>query len=396
MISFKTIIERFLNKPIIDKLAVDEFILEIQKAMLMGDIPPKVVFEITNYIKENIKAERFPSKSLITKLLYEKFKEILGEEYKPNLTPRKIMLIGLYGAGKTTTAAKLWKFYSTRGISTKVISFDDERPAAKEQLKQLVRDYSERFDPKPQEMWIIDTPGKSIEDRVFIDKLLDIKQKVTPDDVYLVIGADMGKYAEKLAEGFKELGITGVIITKIDGSGKAGGAFVAVRKLGIKIVFVGYGEKIDNLSPYKPEEFLSKMFGFIDLSSIKEIKTEIIDQDIEFNFETYLNQLEMIKGKSMDEMLQSLGIEINVDQSIKVQEMMKKFRAMINSMTKEERKNPNLLKSSDSRIKRIAKGAGLKELEVRSMLNKFFEAKRMFEKVKNDKGILNLLKKIRI
>ncbi len=396
MINIREIVEKFLGKPIIDKIAIDEFILEIQKNMLLSDIPPKSVFEITQRIKQKIANERFPTKQMIIKVLYEEFKNTLGEEYKPDLRPRRIMFIGLYGSGKTTTIAKLWKYFSDRGISTRVISFDDERPAAKDQLKQLVRDYTDKFNPRDNEMWLIDTPGKSVEDRAFIEKLKDIKIKTKPDDVFLVIGADTGKYAAKLAQGFSELGITGVVITKIDGSGKAGGAFIAVKELNVRVTFVGYGEKIDDISPFNPDDILSRMFGFININQLKEIKNDISNQKFEYNFETYLKELNSLSGKSIDDLLIGMGIETNLDQSMKLHEMMKKFNAMINSMTPEERRNPDLLKSSDSRIKRIAKGAGLKEIEVRSMLNKFFQSKKMFEKIKNDKGIINLLKKIKI
>ncbi|MEM1894024.1 MAG: signal recognition particle receptor subunit alpha, partial [Candidatus Anstonellales archaeon] len=200
MISLRPIIEKFLGKPILDQTAIGEFILEIQKSMLLADIPPKVVFEITNRLKSDISKDRFPSKQYIIRSLYNILKEVLGEPYQPDFRPRKIMLVGLYGSGKTTTAAKLWKYFSTRGIPTRVVSFDDERPAGKEQLKQLVRDYSEVYNPKPNEMWIIDTPGKSGEEQRYIDKLKSIRERVSPDDVWLVIGADTGKYAEKLAE----------------------------------------------------------------------------------------------------------------------------------------------------------------------------------------------------
>ncbi|MEM1688437.1 MAG: signal recognition particle receptor subunit alpha [Candidatus Anstonellales archaeon] len=394
MISLRPIIEKFLGKPILDQTAIGEFILEIQKSMLLADIPPKVVFEITNRLKSDISKDRFPSKQYIIRSLYNILKEVLGEPYQPDFRPRKIMLVGLYGSGKTTTAAKLWKYFSTRGIPTRVVSFDDERPAGKEQLKQLVRDYSEVYNPKPNEMWIIDTPGKSGEEQRYIDKLKSIRERVSPDDVWLVIGADTGKYAEKLAESFKELGITGAIITKIDGSGKAGGAFIAVRNLKIPIVFVGHGEKIDNISPYNPEDLLTKMLGFINPSQLKEVLDDL-DESLEFNFETYLKQLEQMRGRNIEDILSGFGINVNVEQSMKMQDMMRKFRAMIDSMTPEERRKPEIIKSSDSRIRRIAKGAGLNELEVRNMLNKFFEAKRAFNKIKNDKSIINLLKRIK-
>ncbi len=394
MISLRPIIEKFLGKPILDQTAIGEFILEIQKSMLLADIPPKVVFEITNRLKSDISKDRFPSKQYIIRSLYNILKEVLGEPYQPDFRPRKIMLVGLYGSGKTTTAAKLWKYFSTRGIPTRVVSFDDERPAGKEQLKQLVRDYSEVYNPKSNEMWIIDTPGKSGEEQRYIDKLKSIRERVSPDDVWLVIGADTGKYAEKLAESFKELGITGAIITKIDGSGKAGGAFIAIRNLKIPIVFVGHGEKIDNISPYNPDDLLTKMLGFINPSQLKEVLDDL-DESLEFNFETYLKQLEQMRGRNIEDILSGFGINVNVEQSMKMQDMMRKFRAMIDSMTPEERRKPEIIKSSDSRIRRIAKGAGLNELEVRNMLNKFFEAKRAFNKIKNDKGIINLLKRIK-
>ncbi|MCS7122898.1 MAG: signal recognition particle receptor subunit alpha [Candidatus Micrarchaeota archaeon] len=392
MISLRPIIEKFLGKPILDRTVIDEFILEIQKNMLLADIPPKVVFDITNRLKQEISKERFPSKQFIIRSLYNILKEILGDEYSPDLRPRRIMLVGLYGSGKTTTAAKLWKFFSSRGIPTRVTSMDDERPAGKDQLRVLVRDYQDRFNPKEGEMWIVDTPGKSVEDKSLVEKLIRIKQMVRPEDTWLVIGADTGKYAERLAQGLVDLGITGVVITKIDGSGKAGGAFLAVRNLKIPIVFVGYGEKIDQLSPYNPDDLLSRMLGFINPTQLREIK-EDFDENLEFNFETYLKQLEQLRGRNVDDILIGFGINLNTDQSLKMQEFMKKFRVMIDSMTPEERRKPELLKSSDSRIRRIARGSGLKEIEVRNMINRFFDAKRAFEKIRNDKGFMNLLKR---
>lgn len=395
MINIRTIVEKFLGKPIIDKIAIDEFILEIQKTMLLADIPSKTVFTITQRLKQRIADERFPTKQMIIKILYEEFKNVLGDEYKPDLRPRRIMFVGLYGSGKTTTVAKLWKYFSDRGIATRVISFDDERPAAKDQLRQLVRDYTDKFNPKENEMWLIDTPGKSVEDNAFIEKLKIIKNITQPDDIFLVIGADTGKYAAKLAQGFSELGITGIVITKIDGSGKAGGAFIAVKELNVKVTFVGYGEKITDITPFNPDDILSRMFGFINPHQFKEIQQEIDDQQFEYNFETYMREMKSLSGKNIDDFLVGMGIETNLDQSMKIQEILKKLNAMIDSMTPEERKKPDLLKSSDSRIKRIAKGAGLKEIDVRNMLNRFFQSRKMFEKIKHDKGFLNILKRIK-
>ncbi|NPA22502.1 MAG: hypothetical protein GXN92_02900 [Candidatus Micrarchaeota archaeon] len=401
----KDILDRFLSKPIVEEKDIEELLREIQKALLKADVDPRTVFEITNYVKEKLKEKpkHVSYKRFILETLYKKLESMLGKRYQPELKPQKIMLVGLYGSGKTTTAAKLWHYFSKRGLSTRVTSVDEERPAGKEQLKTLVGNaYTENLDEEA-DVFIVDTPGRNAVDQELIQELQRWKERIKPDKIYLVMNAETGKYAKKIAEGFSPLGISGIILTKMDGSGRGGGALMAVQKLNVPVTFIGVGEKIDALREYDPKRFISRMLGMPDIEEIARLTEEMekkIGKEAEFNFETFLAQMEAMQGRSVEEMASMMGMNLPKDQLYKAEEELKKIKAMINSMTPEERKNPDLVKSSDSRIRRIAKGSGHTELEVRQMLNQFFKAKKMVEKLKSQKGLLGrlpkgLLKKLR-
>ncbi len=391
MIDIRTAIEKFFNKPIQDEKAINEFILDIQKEMLKADVDVKFVFEFSNQLRENLKQK--PNKYTLTKIIYEKLENILGKAYQPDYSPRKIMLIGLYGAGKTTTAAKLWNFFS-KTVSTRVVSFDYERPAGREQLKKLVGNaFRESIDDE-KAIWIIDTPGRDSTSPELIQNLIDLKKKYSPKDVFLVIGADTGKYAAKLVDAFKEVGITGIIITKMDGSGKGGGALIAAARSGVNITFIGYGEKIDAIKPFDPKEFISRMLRIINIKEIEKMKMELTGSE-EFDFETFKNEMKTMQSLNISDILSSIGISNAKENAIKTEGFLKKLDTIINSMTPEERKNPDLLKQ-DSRIRRIAKGSGIPEIEVRQILNRFFQFRTAIKKIRADKRILNFLKNFKI
>lgn len=411
----------------VDEKLVNELVKDIQRALLQSDVNVKMVFELTKQIKERVLKEDAPAgltkKEFLIKVVYEELVKFLGEaESKIEITkkPTKIMLVGLFGHGKTTTTAKLAKYYQKRGYKVAVMSTDTWRPAAFEQLKQLgaqinipvfgnpklkdpAKIYKE-FEPqlKDFDIVIIDTAGRDALSDELIEELNSIHKAVQADEKLLVIGADVGQAAERQAKIFHETcDITGVIITKLEGTAKGGGALIACSVTGAKVKFVGVGEKIDDLEMYSPERFVGKMLGMGDLEGLLEKAREAITeedaQDLgkkllkgDFNLIDLYEQMKAMKkmgplGKIM-EMIPGMGGLKIPKEALQVQEgKLKKWKFILDSCTKEELEDPDAVMSS-SRIDRIAKGAGVNPNEVRELLKQYKQSKKMVKSLKGLSG----------
>jgi len=312
------------GKAYVDKDAVKSLIKEIQRALISGDVNVRLVFELTKKIEKRVLEGKSVSgltpRDVVVKAVYDELVNLVGEEYKPVLGKRRILLCGLYGSGKTTTAGKLAKFYRNRGLTVALVGADTDRPAAKEQLKQLAEqadakyytDWDEKDAvkivrdalPKIKEhVIIVDSAGRSGLDDELRQELKGIYDALNPDDVFLVVGADVGQVAGKQAVGFNEIApITGVIITRIDGSGKGGGALSSVSATHSKIAFIGTGEKIDDLKIYDAKKYVGRLLGIPDLDTLLEkIKKISEEEDLEnlslkdFTIETFYKQLKASK-----------------------------------------------------------------------------------------------------
>lgn len=404
---------------IIDAKVIREFNKELQKAMLSADVEVSLVFALTKEIEEKALKEKLPAgvspKEYITNLVYERLVELMGKEYSPEIKPKRILLIGMYGAGKTTTVAKLAHFYQERGLSTGVICCDVSRPAAYEQLETLAKQAGVAFfgirgekdvrsiarkglsELKDRKVIICDSSGRSALDGELIRELKEITDEFRPDEKILVINADTGQVAGKQAREFDNaVKLTGVVVTKLDGSGKGGGALSAVSAAKINVTFVGTGEKLNAIELYNPKKFVGRLLGIPDLESlitnvqnaIKEanLKPEEVESE-ELNFETFYVQLKAMSGMGpMKNILGSMGlVDAPKDAIEKGEEKLKKYKVIIGSMTRDERKDEKLVREQ-SRIKRIASGSGTSEKDVKELLGDFNKMKRFANMIKNDRN----------
>ncbi len=416
---------RLTGRAYVDEDAVKSLIKDLQRVLIASDVNVRLVFALSKKIEErSLKSEKLEALSLkehVMKVVYEELVRLMGESYNPRLDRHKILLCGLYGSGKTTTCAKLAHFYKTRGLSVALVGADVDRPAAQEQLEQLSKQVGARFYtikgekdatkivkkvlPEIREdIIIVDSAGRNALDAELADELKKINEELRPDEVYLVLSGDIGQIAGRQAEEFnKTVPLTGVIVTKMDGSAKGGGALSAVAATGTKIAFIGLGEKINDLQVYSAEKFVGRLLGVPDIEGLMEkIKEATREQDIktieseELTIETFYEQLKAAKKMGpLSGIFSMLGAsDVPKEMLQQSEQKMKQYEAMINSMTKEERKNPSLLRSNPSRITRVARGSGCGEKDVREFLTQFERMEKLMNRFKRDRSFRSKIEKL--
>jgi len=421
-------IARLKGSTIIDSKTIKEFNKELQKSLLSADVDVKLVLELTKRIEDAALHEEVPPgishKDFIISKVYEELVRLMGKKYEPELKPKRILLLGIYGSGKTTTAAKLAKFYQDRGLSAGLICCDVSRPAAYEQLETLAKQANVAFFGikgehdaakiakaglealKDKKVIICDSSGRNALDEELIKELKSVAEAFKPDEKFLVINADIGQVASKQAKEFDQaVKIDGVIVTKLDGSGKGGGALSAVAAANSRVTFIGTGEKLNALELYDPNKFVGRLLGIPDIeglvSTIQEavkeanIKPEEVNIE-ELNFDTFYTQLKaMSKMGPIKNILSMLGLADAPKEAIEQSEAkMKKYKAIISSMTPEERKDERLMHDA-SRIKRVAKGSGTTEKDVRELLSDFAKMKKLLSAFQNDRNLRGLASKFK-
>ncbi len=402
---------------------INEMMREIRLSLLEADVNYKVVKEFTNKVKEkalgtDVNSKLSPGEEFV-KIVRDELTELLGGEKEELVTdkyPTITMLVGLQGSGKTTTIGKLAN-YLRKNYKKKplLVACDVYRPAAIEQLKQLGKELNievyEEGKKEPLEIVknaleyakennfnyiLIDTAGRLQIDEKLMEELVEIENFAKPDETILVIDAMMGQDAINVINGFNDkLHLTGVILTKMDGDTR-GGVALSVRHLtNVPIKFIGVSEKMDGLSEFYPDRMASRILGMGDiLSIVDKVSSEIDEKDAEdlvkkmtkgnFDLEDFLKQLKQIKKLGPLENLVKLlpGVKKMGLNNVKIDpKKMAHTEAIVLSMTKEERKNPAILKAS--RKQRIAKGSGTTVTEVNQLLNQFEEMKKMMKMMGN-------------
>lgn len=412
-------IAKLTRATIIDANTIREFNKELQKTLLSADVEVKLVLAFTKDIEDKALKSQPPAglspKDYITNIVYEGLVRLVGPAYVPPLAKQRILLMGLYGSGKTTTAAKLAKYYQDRGLSAALVCCDVTRPAAYTQLETLskqanvaffgiendksavkiIKEAMNKF--KDKQIIICDTSGRNALDEQLIKELKDVADAFKPDEKVLVVSADVGQVAGKQAREFdKTVKISGVILTKMDGSGKGGGALSASAAAQARVMFIGTGEKLGNLEAFDSNKFIGGLLGVPDIKSlvdhvqnaIKEanLKPEEMETE-ELNFDTFYSQLKaMGKMGPLKNLFGMMGAPDVPKEAVELgEEKLKKYKVIIGSMTKQERQKAALLHDHD-RVARIAKGSGTSEKDVRNLISEFNKMKKMFENVKNDRN----------
>ncbi len=412
-------IAKLTRATIIDANTIREFNKELQKTLLSSDVEVKLVLKFTKDIEEKALRSKPPaglsSKDYITNIVYEELVRLVGPTYTPQLIKQRILLLGLYGSGKTTTAAKLAKFYQDRGLSAALICCDVTRPAAYTQLETLAKQANiaffgtenekdaskiikqgmEKF--KDRHVVICDTSGRNALDEHLIKELKSVTDIFKPDEKVLVVSADVGQTAGKQAREFdKTIKISGVILTKMDGSGKGGGALSAASAAQARVMFIGTGEKLNNIEPFDSNKFIGGLLGIPDIKSLVEhVQEAIKESDLkpeemeveELNFETFYSQLKALGGMGpLKNVFGMMGApDVPKDMLEQGEDKLKKYKVIISSMTKEERRNERLL-HDQKRIARIAQGSGTSIKEIHSMISEFNKMKKVFGNIKNDRS----------
>jgi len=415
----KDVFGKITGASVVDEKLIKEIIKDIQRVLISSDVNIKLVQELSNEIKKEALSQKLPPgisrKEHLTKVVYDNLIKILGgEKYSPKIEPHKILLVGLYGSGKTTTAGKLAKFYSKRGLKPALVTTDTWRPAAYEQLKQIGQQININVYGNPSEknalkilkqslkqiknanLIIVDSAGRDSLNSTLIEEIKKIKQELKPEEIFLVISSDIGQTAIKQAKEFNEaVGLTGVIATKADASGKAGGALSACYIAKVPVAFIGTGEKLNDFEVFHAKKFIGKLLGVPDIGSLIEKMKEAVEEadfnpeDLmkgDYDLNAFYKQLEATKKMgSMKKILEMMGLGAAVKSGLAEQseEKMKKYKNIMDSMTKYEKQHPDEIKSS--RVKRIAKGSGTIEKEVKEMLKQFEAGKKMIKKFKKGK-----------
>ncbi len=418
-------LSRFTGAALVDEKAIGELVKDLQRVLISSDVNVKLVFELTKRIEERaLKEKKQQSLNLrehIVRIVYDELVAILGEKYEPKIGKQKIMMIGLYGSGKTTSISKVAKFYEGKGLKACAVAGDLHRPAAVEQLRQLSEQVHCGFfceEGKTAEevardslalqdkydVLILDTAGRSAFDAELASELKKMADEFKPDEVYLVVSADLGQVAGRQAQEFqKAVGITGVIVTKMDGSGKGGGALSAVHASKSRVAFIAAGEKPEALDVFDAKKFVARLVGFSDLESLLSKVQEISDEEAmqkvleegKLDYETFLAQLRsMRKMGPLKQVLQMMGL-YDVPQELlgKSEENMRRFECAVLSMTPAERKDPDLMKHR-SRQERVAKGAGLKLDDVRELVANFERMQKMMKGMRGNRGMMKHLQKM--
>jgi signal recognition particle subunit SRP54 len=419
--AIKKATDKIANAIFLDKDLVDSIIKDLQRALIEADVNVSLVKELSDKIKKEALDERIKGiekKEHIIKALHDELIGILGEYKQLKLEEKHnvVMLLGLYGSGKTTTIAKLGNYYQKRGFRVALVGLDVHRPAAQEQLKQLAEknklayfiDFEEKnpvkilkkYEKKLQEynLILIDTAGRHTLDDELISEIKAITKEAKSTERILVIPADIGQAAKPQAKQFKEaVNISGVIITRMDSTAKAGGALTACAETKAPVYFITTGEKINDIEEFNPKSFLSRLLGMGDLDALIEKIRLVTDENsqkktqknIEEGKLTLDDVIEQVKSmsslggfdkiKSMIPGLANVNAKIPENALQNQEAKVAKWEHIVKSMTKEEKENPELLEKQTSRIARIAKGAGVPTSDVRSLLKQYNLLKDMIK-----------------
>ncbi|WP_312048892.1 signal recognition particle protein [Exiguobacterium profundum] len=417
-------LSKMRGKGKISEADVKEMMREVRLALLEADVNFKVVKQFVNDVKERAVGQDV-MKSLtpgqqVVKIVHEELSNLMGSDVVPitfsQKPPTVVMMVGLQGAGKTTTTGKLANLIRKKhNRSPLLVAADIYRPAAIKQLETLGKQldlpvFSLGDQVKPEEIVtkaleyaktnhhdfvLIDTAGRLHIDETLMGELENVKTIAKPNEIFLVVDSMTGQDAVNVADSFNEkLGITGVVLTKLDGDTRGGAALSIKAVTGAPIKFVGLGEKLDALEPFHPERMASRILGMGDVLSLIEKAETQMDQnaakeleskirDASFTFDDFIEQLAQVKNMGpIDELLSMLpgagkmkGLKnVQIDEK-----QLDHVEAIIRSMTKHERANPEVLNAS--RRKRIAKGSGRSIQEVNRLIKQFDDMKKMMKQM---------------
>lgn len=419
-------LRKVLRAPVVDEAVVKELARDIQRALLQADVNVKLVLEISKQIEErSLKAKVPPGISRrehVIKVVYEELTRFLGEKPVPlKIEPSRrnvLMLIGIQGSGKTTASAKLARYYQKRGLKTAVVCADTYRPGAYAQLSQLAQRtniplYGEPKNKNPtkialnglkqfadKEVIIIDTAGRHKEEKSLIQEMKTLEKTIKPNEVILVVDGTIGQQAAIQAKAFNDATPIGsILVTKLDGSARGGGALSAVAATKAPIKFIGTGEKTQDIEPFVPARFVGRLLGMGDIQSlidkVREAEVEVPEKKMrafltgKFTLTDMYEQFEAMKSmgpfKRILKMIPGMSYNIPDEMMDQAEDRLKRWRFIMQSMTPEERDKPKIFTAS--RIRRVARGSGTAEKDVKELLKQYATMKKMMKTIRRKKAL---------
>lgn len=428
--SLRDVLKKITGASSINEELIKEVSKDLQRALLQADVNVQLVLELTSIVQERALNEKPPAgksaKDYVISIIYEEMVSLLDNGEGLEHKPQTIMMVGLYGQGKTTTTGKLANYFNKKGFSVGLIGADVYRPAALDQLKQLGEKVNAEVYGEPGEnnaakivenglkalrdkkIIIVDTSGRHALEEDLITELKDIAKVSKPDEKILVLDSQVGQQAGPQAEAFHEaVGVTGVILTKMDGTAKGGGALSAVSKTKARIVFMGTGEHIRDLEPFDANRFISRLLGMGDLSYLAQIVQDEIGQDEAIEqasrnmmsgrftlVDMYQQMIAVTKMGPLSKVMSMLPGMGNMQDKIDYEESqnrLSQFKVIMDSMTLEEQEHPSIIKGS--RVDRIAAGAGVEARDVRLLLKQYNQSRKMMGSLTKDRKMRKKLMK---
>jgi len=419
-------LKKVFRASVVDEAMVKELVRDIQRALLQADVNVKLVLGISKQIEERGLKEKVPPgisrREHVIKVVYEELTRFVGDKPVPiKMEPGKkkiIMLVGIQGSGKTTHAAKLARYFLKKGLKPALICADTYRPGAYAQLQQLatrinvpvygdvkakdpvkvVNEGLKQFSDK--EIVIVDTAGRHKEEQELIKEMKILEKKIHPDEVIMVIDGTIGQQALIQAQTFhKATPIGSILVTKLDGSARGGGALSAVAATGAPIKFIGTGEKTEDIESFIPSRFVGRLLGMGDLETlldkVREAEIKVPEKKAKailsgkFTLTDMYEQFEAVKGmgpfRKIFKMLPGMSYDVPEDMLNMAEDRLEKWRVIIQSMRPEEKENPKVLNSS--RVRRVARGSGTSERDVKDLLKQYVMMRKMLKMFKRKKKL---------
>ncbi len=415
-------LKKLVNSSAVDEKTVKEFVRDLQRTLIQSDVNVKMALKVTERVQKRALEEKPPAgvtkKDQIVSILYEEMAQLLGGEGGPQLDKTKsyvMVMLGVQGSGKTTTTGKLARFYGKKGFKVGVVAADTFRPGAVAQLKTLAaasgvevysdegekdsvkvaREGKKKFEGS-KNLIIIDTAGRHKEEKGLLQEMKEVVGVVKPDSTILVVDGTIGQQCYNQALAFHQAApVGGIIVTKLDGAAKGGGALAASAATGAKVFFIGTGERIDDLEEFAPTRFVGRLLGMGDLKAlmemVKQADVEVDEKRVKrmmsgkLTMDDLMYQFDQMKKfgslKKVLEHIPGLSSQVDTKELDKAEDKVKVYRSIIQSMTGQEKSDPDSINSS--RLKRIARGSGRSEKDVRELLTRY---KQMKSLVKTSKG----------
>jgi signal recognition particle subunit SRP54 len=420
-------IRKVVRAPIVDRELVKELVRDLQRALLQADVNVQLVMDLSKNIEKKALDSELPPgisrKEHLIKTVNDELTRFVGEKpVQLRVEPGKqnvLMLVGIQGSGKTTQAAKLARYFQKRGLKPALVCADTFRPGAFDQLKQLADSINIDFygDPhsknsvetavegvkrfKDYEVVIVDTSGRHKEEKSLILEMKEIAESINPKEIILVLDGTIGQQAATQATAFNDAtSIGSIIVAKLDGSARGGGALSSVAATGAPIKFIGTGEKIEDIEPFEPSRFIGRLLGMGDIEGlvkkVKEAEISVQERDVnailsgKFTLSDMYNQFEAMRKmgplQKVLSMIPGFSYQLPETELDNAEERLDRWKYIIESMTIEEREKPKIINAS--RAKRIARGSGTEEKEVRELIKQYNTMRKMLKQLKGRRRML--------